>query len=133
LKTTTGTAGPGRRIGGTAVVIGASMAGLCAARVLSERFDDLVAVDRDILPSGTDPRARVPQGHPHLLLNAGARLLEGWFPGIVMELEARGGVDFDCAATSTGTSAAVSPHARRRCCTARRCPGRCSKAWSGAG
>lgn len=83
-------------IGHTAVVVGASMAGLCAARVLSERFDHVLLVDRDILPDGAEPRARVPQGrHPHLLLVAGARLLERWFPGIVDELEAGGAVDVD--------------------------------------
>ncbi|MEV7519855.1 hypothetical protein [Streptomyces sp. NPDC091371] len=38
------TRGEPRRMAETAVVIGASMAGLCAARVLSERFDR--AVDR---------------------------------------------------------------------------------------
>ncbi|MBC3192208.1 FAD-dependent monooxygenase [Pseudonocardia sp. C8] len=84
------------RIGGRAVVVGASMAGLCAARVLSERFDHVLLIDRDALPDGPVPRGRVPQGrHPHLLLVAGARLLERWFPGIVDELEADGAVDLD--------------------------------------
>ncbi|WP_219419548.1 FAD-dependent oxidoreductase [Pseudonocardia nigra] len=83
-------------IGHTAVVVGASMAGLCAARVLSKRFDHVLLVDRDTLPDGPEPRGRVPQGrHPHLLLVAGARLLAGWFPGIVHELEAGGAVDLD--------------------------------------
>jgi 2-polyprenyl-6-methoxyphenol hydroxylase-like FAD-dependent oxidoreductase len=83
-------------IGHNAVVVGASMAGLCAARVLSERFERVLLVDRDTLPDGAEPRARVPQGrHPHLLLTAGVRLLEGWFPGIVDELEAGGAVDID--------------------------------------
>jgi 2-polyprenyl-6-methoxyphenol hydroxylase-like FAD-dependent oxidoreductase len=86
-------------IGRTAVVVGASMAGLCAARVLSERFDHVLLVDRDTLPDGSEPRARVPQGrHPHLLLTAGVRLLDGWFPGIVDELEAGGAVDMDLCA-----------------------------------
>ena len=79
------------QIDGTAVVVGASMAGLCAARVLSDRFGTVVVVDRDTLPDGDEARRNVPQGrHPHLLLPAGARLLEGWFPGIVEELEAKG-------------------------------------------
>jgi 2-polyprenyl-6-methoxyphenol hydroxylase-like FAD-dependent oxidoreductase len=86
-------------IGHNAVVVGASMAGLCAARVLSERFDHVLLVDRDSLPDGAEPRARVPQGrHPHLLLTAGVQLLEGWFPGIVDELEAGGAVDMDLCA-----------------------------------
>ena len=72
-----------------AVVVGGSMAGLCAARVLADRFDRVVVIDRDTLPEGPDARGQVPQGrHPHLLLPAGAWLLERWFPGIAEELEA---------------------------------------------
>jgi 2-polyprenyl-6-methoxyphenol hydroxylase-like FAD-dependent oxidoreductase len=91
-------AGP-RRIGRTAVVVGASMAGLCAARVAAERFDHVIVVDRDALPEAAAARPHVPQGRqPHLLLVSGARLLEGWFPGIVEELLDRGAVDLDLCA-----------------------------------
>jgi 2-polyprenyl-6-methoxyphenol hydroxylase-like FAD-dependent oxidoreductase len=84
------------RVGGVAVVVGASMAGLCAARVLSERFDEVLVLDRDALPDGPEWRRQVPQGrHPHLLLVAGARLLEGWFPGILDELVTGGATDID--------------------------------------
>ena len=87
------------RIGENAVVIGASMAGLCAARVLADRFDHVTVVDRDTLPDAPTWRSQVPQGrHPHLLLARGARLLEGWFPGIVDELYAGGAVEIDLAA-----------------------------------
>jgi 2-polyprenyl-6-methoxyphenol hydroxylase-like FAD-dependent oxidoreductase len=83
-------------VGETAVVVGASMAGLCAARVLADRFDSVIVIDRDELPDGSEPRRLVPQGrHPHLLLTAGARLLEGWFPGILDELHASGAVEVD--------------------------------------
>ncbi len=86
-------------IGGTAIVVGASMAGLCAARVLADRFDSVLLLDRDTLPGGAEPRDRVPQGRqPHLLLVAGARLLEEWFPGIVGELRAAGAIDLDLSA-----------------------------------
>ena len=72
------------------------MAGLCAARVMADRFESVVVIDRDELPNGSEPRRQVPQGrHPHLLLTAGARLLEGWFPGILDELCASGAVDVD--------------------------------------
>ena len=85
-----------RRLGRRAVVVGASMAGLCAARVLSERFEEVRVIDRDTLPSRPEWRHQVPQGrHPHLLLVAGARLVEGWFPGVVGELEDGGAVDVD--------------------------------------
>jgi 2-polyprenyl-6-methoxyphenol hydroxylase-like FAD-dependent oxidoreductase len=80
----------------SAVVLGASMAGLGAARILSDRFARVLVVDRDALPDHAAPRDRVPQArHPHLLLVAGARILEGWFPGIVEELHAGGAVDLD--------------------------------------
>jgi 2-polyprenyl-6-methoxyphenol hydroxylase-like FAD-dependent oxidoreductase len=86
----------GKRVGGSAVVVGASMAGLCAARALSERFEHVVVLDRDRLPEGPDARGQVPQGrHPHLLLLAGARLLEQWFPGIIDELESGGATAID--------------------------------------
>ena len=38
---------------GTAIVIGASISGLLAAKVLSEHYDDVVLVERDELTSGT--------------------------------------------------------------------------------
>ena len=88
--------GGGRRVGGAAVVVGGSMAGLCAARVLADRFDRVLVIDRDELPGSIAPRRLVPQGrHPHLLHAAGARLLEGWFPGILDDLRASGAVDVD--------------------------------------
>lgn len=85
-----------RRIADTAIVLGASMAGLCAARVLADRFDRVVVLDRDRLPEGPEPRRFVPQGrHPHLLMVAGARLLEQWFPGLSDELGRAGAVHLD--------------------------------------
>ena len=36
--------------GNQAVVLGASMAGLLAARVLAERFEQVVVIERDPLP-----------------------------------------------------------------------------------
>ena len=86
-------------LGTSAIVVGASMAGLCAARVLADRFEQVTVLDRDELPPGPSWRKQVPQGrHPHLLLAAGARLIEGWFPGIGDELVDRGAVQVDLAA-----------------------------------
>ncbi|WP_328941360.1 monooxygenase [Streptomyces sp. NBC_00250] len=82
--------------GGRAVVVGASMAGLCAARVLSEHFGSVTVIDRDQLTTDAGRRPHVPQGRqPHLLLHAGTRLLEGWFPGVIEELYAGGATPFD--------------------------------------
>jgi 2-polyprenyl-6-methoxyphenol hydroxylase-like FAD-dependent oxidoreductase len=81
---------------GTAVVIGASMAGLGAARVLSERFGSVTVLDRDTLPDDNTPRRGVPQGsHGHILLVSGLRELATLFDGLEDELLAAGGTRFD--------------------------------------
>ncbi|MGW5851264.1 FAD-dependent oxidoreductase [Streptomyces sp. NPDC055254] len=88
--------GEPRRVARTAVVVGAGMGGLCAARVLSERFDQVVVIDEDPLAHGSAWRPGVPQGRqPHLLLRPGARLLEEWFPGITGELYDGGAIELD--------------------------------------
>jgi 2-polyprenyl-6-methoxyphenol hydroxylase-like FAD-dependent oxidoreductase len=79
-----------------AVVIGAGMAGLVAARVLSERFSTVTVLDRDRLPPGSDPRRGVPQGtQPHILLVSGLQELTVLFPGFDDELIASGGTRLD--------------------------------------
>ena len=80
----------------TVVVIGAGIAGLAAARVLSTRCPRVIVLDRDTLPDDPAPRRGVPQGsQPHILLVAGQRELEGLFPGLAAELVAVGGTRFD--------------------------------------
>ena len=75
------------RIGEHAVVIGASMAGLLAARVLSEAYDQVTIVERDELPPLGQGRRAVPQGrHAHALLHGGQEALEQLLPGFVREL-----------------------------------------------
>lgn len=79
------------RISGHAVVLGASMAGLLAARVLAESFDEVTVVERDRLPAGCAHRRGVPQGrHVHALLPSGRRVLEELFPGLCAELVGAG-------------------------------------------
>src|SRR5215204_4133155 len=74
-----------------AVVIGASMAGLLAARAASGHFERVTLVERDALPAGAANRKGVPQGeHAHGLLASGYRILDEWFPGLMDELEAQG-------------------------------------------
>ncbi|MHA6758486.1 FAD-dependent oxidoreductase [Streptacidiphilus sp. PAMC 29251] len=76
-----------------AVVLGGSMAGLMAARVLSEHADEVVVLERDGSAADEGPRAGVPQGtQVHALLPAGAVQLERWFPGFVAEAVAGGAV-----------------------------------------
>jgi 2-polyprenyl-6-methoxyphenol hydroxylase-like FAD-dependent oxidoreductase len=74
-----------------AVVVGASIAGLSAARVLSERFDEVVVCERDELSDAPAGRRGVPQGrHVHALLMAGVQRLASWFPGLDDDLIAAG-------------------------------------------
>ncbi len=78
---------------GRAVVIGASMAGLLAARALSGHFGEVVVVERDRLPNGPEFRNGVPQSrHAHALLRKGLEALDRLFPGFSTELEAAGAV-----------------------------------------
>jgi 2-polyprenyl-6-methoxyphenol hydroxylase-like FAD-dependent oxidoreductase len=79
-----------------AIVIGASMGGLCAAKVLSEGFERVTLVDRDELPAQPAPRRGVPQSrHLHGLLARGGEAYDEIFPGIHDELIAAGAMDAD--------------------------------------
>lgn len=74
-----------------AVVIGGSLAGLLAARVLSEHAERVTVVERDRFPEGPDARAGVPQSrHVHVLLDAGQRALDELLPGFTAELSELG-------------------------------------------
>jgi 2-polyprenyl-6-methoxyphenol hydroxylase-like FAD-dependent oxidoreductase len=75
-----------------AVVVGASMAGLLAARVLADHHDTVTVVERDPLPAVGENRRAVPQGrHAHLLLGSGRQAIEGLLPGFTDEILAAGG------------------------------------------
>src|SRR5438105_1564624 len=68
---------------GHAVVLGAGMAGLVAARVLADYFDRVTIVERDRLPPEPVPRVGIPQGrHIHVLLRSGRSILNRLFPGL---------------------------------------------------
>jgi 2-polyprenyl-6-methoxyphenol hydroxylase-like FAD-dependent oxidoreductase len=74
-----------------AIVIGGSMAGLCAARVLSNHYDKVTVIDRDAYPAGAHERPGVPQSrHVHALLMRGRLELERLFPGFEQTMLARG-------------------------------------------
>ncbi|MGH3541507.1 MAG: NAD(P)/FAD-dependent oxidoreductase [Mycobacterium sp.] len=84
------------KIGDHAVVLGASMAGLLAARALADFFDTVTVVERDVLPENAVNRRGVPQGrHLHGLLAQGAQVLDELFPGILDELVTDGAPYFD--------------------------------------
>lgn len=74
-----------------AVVIGASIAGLCAARVLSDFYSEVTVFERDTLPSTPANRATVPQDrHLHMLMARGANEFESLFPGLLKDMVAAG-------------------------------------------
>jgi 2-polyprenyl-6-methoxyphenol hydroxylase-like FAD-dependent oxidoreductase len=81
---------------GHAVVVGGSISGLCAGRVLSDFFDRVTVVDRDAYPSGVEDRPGVSQGrHVHALLARGLAELDRLFPGFEKRLLDGGAVDID--------------------------------------
>jgi 2-polyprenyl-6-methoxyphenol hydroxylase-like FAD-dependent oxidoreductase len=76
-----------------AVVIGGSLAGLCAARALADHVDQVTVVDRDRFPDRPQVRKGVPQAHHlHVLITAGQRALERLFPGFLAELREAGAI-----------------------------------------
>ena len=99
---------------GHALVIGGSMAGLLAARVLSERFGRVTIVERDRFPEGPVSRKGVPQSrHLHLLMMRGCLIVERLFPGLREELSASGAVLLDMANDVEWlTPAGFAPHFR---------------------
>lgn len=74
-----------------ALVIGGSIAGLCAARVLSDSYARVTVYERDELPSAPANRATVPQDrHLHMLMARGAIEFESLFPGLLKDMVAAG-------------------------------------------
>jgi len=79
------------KIGAHAVVLGASMGGLSAARVLADFYDKVTVVERDVLPLTPDNRRGVPQGrHGHALLGRGLAALGEFFPNFTKDLDDAG-------------------------------------------
>lgn len=78
-------------VGGRAVVLGGSMAGMLAARVLADAYADVIVVDRDQLAGVSGPRRGVPQGHHvHGLLGRGQQVLEELLPGFTADVNEAG-------------------------------------------
>lgn len=79
-----------------AIVIGSSIAGLCAAKVISEVFNCVTLIDRDPLSPSPQPRRGVPQSvQPHVLFARGFQIMEQHFPGLEEALAMSGAVAID--------------------------------------
>jgi 2-polyprenyl-6-methoxyphenol hydroxylase-like FAD-dependent oxidoreductase len=80
-----------RFAGQHALVIGAGIAGLLAARILSDYFELVTVVERDQLPPHAQARKGVPQAnHIHLLMCGGAGVIAELFPALFSALEEDG-------------------------------------------
>jgi 2-polyprenyl-6-methoxyphenol hydroxylase-like FAD-dependent oxidoreductase len=89
------------KIGRQALVIGAGMAGMPAARVLADHFDQVIVVENDTLPAEALPRPGTPQTkHLHALLAGGQRALSSLFPGFEQDLVAGGAQVLPVSTTS---------------------------------
>lgn len=81
-----------------AVVVGASMAGMLAARVLADHFERVTVIEPDTFPDRPEPRKGTPQDlHLHILLARGRESLQRYFPGLGEELIAAGAPVVDVA------------------------------------
>jgi 2-polyprenyl-6-methoxyphenol hydroxylase-like FAD-dependent oxidoreductase len=75
------------------IVIGASIGGLLAARVLADHFEQVTLIERDVFPQPGENRKGVPQGkHLHVLPALGKDIMESYLPGLENELARLGAV-----------------------------------------
>ena len=78
-------------LGRYAIVVGAGIGGLAAAKVLSSYFRKVTILERDALPAARVPRIGTPQARQiHVLLRGGLDAFVEFFPDLETELE-RGG------------------------------------------
>ena len=85
-----------RMVTGRAVVVGASITGLFAARALSDFFTSVVLLDGDMFETGTAPRKAVPQGnHIHAILPPAYQTLKELMPEVINKLLGGGAHLFD--------------------------------------
>ncbi|KPM57698.1 FAD-dependent oxidoreductase [Frankia sp. R43] len=71
---------------GRAVVLGASIAGILAARVLADSYEQVVVLDRDDLTGVLQRRGTAQGRHLHGLMERGRRIIEDLYPGVTAEL-----------------------------------------------
>lgn len=80
-------------LGRHAVVVGAGIAGLMAAKAMSSCFGQVTILERDVLPATPTARPGTPQARQiHVLLRGGLDALSGVFPTLETDLECAGAV-----------------------------------------
>jgi 2-polyprenyl-6-methoxyphenol hydroxylase-like FAD-dependent oxidoreductase len=73
---------------GQAVIIGGSIAGMCAARVISDFYEKVIILERDPILENTSIRPGVPQSrHLHAILLRGLQIMQELFPQLEAELD----------------------------------------------
>jgi 2-polyprenyl-6-methoxyphenol hydroxylase-like FAD-dependent oxidoreductase len=74
-----------------AVVLGGSIAGLLAARMLADHFERVTIVEKERLAYDGEVRHAAPQGaHAHGMLAKGLQIIDDLFPGFSADLASRG-------------------------------------------
>ncbi len=98
---TSGGEGKTRPFAARAIVVGASISGMLAARAVAPHVDEVLVLERDTLGEAPGPRRMTPQGqHLHMLLNGGDEAIERMVPGFLAAIaraggtRVRSGVDF---------------------------------------
>ncbi len=81
-----------------ALVLGGSLAGLLAARVLADHFERVTLIERDRFPGAPAARRGTPQAnHVHAMMPRGRQIIEELFPGIHHEMMSDGAPLLDMA------------------------------------
>jgi 2-polyprenyl-6-methoxyphenol hydroxylase-like FAD-dependent oxidoreductase len=84
---------------GHAIVIGGSIAGLFATRILSDYFETVTLIERDRLTDESGEHKSVPQSrHAHVLLAKGLEIASQLFPDLVDSLKNNGAIELDFGA-----------------------------------
>jgi 2-polyprenyl-6-methoxyphenol hydroxylase-like FAD-dependent oxidoreductase len=87
-----------RSLGQHAIVLGGSLAGLLAARVLSDHFEQVTLIERDAFPSEPEARRGTPQAnHVHALMPRGRQIVEQLFPELHNSMMSDGALLVDMA------------------------------------
>ena len=83
------------RLGQQAIVIGGSIAGLMAARVLSDFFEQVTVLERDAIADDPAVHKSVPQGnHLHALMLGGQNVMTSLYPNFTERLQKIGAIRF---------------------------------------